>query len=376
MINRDRLLKRFLDLVSINSPSLNEREMADVVMSSIKELGFNAYEDDAGSKLGGNAGNIIGYLEGESKTGIRLLLSAHLDTVESTEGIAYSMDENGLIKSSGNTILGADDKAGISVILEAVQTALENKIPFRSIQLVFDVDEERGLGGARLLKRENLKADLAYVFDTEKPVASVVISAPSHNRITFTMRGKAAHAGISPEQGRNAIVAAAKGISSMHLGRIDYETTANVGVIRGGKAQNIVPDFVEVFAEARSRNDEKLEMQTANMVNCMKSAAAECETALDVDIHREFERYNWSSDDLVVKLAVKAAKSVGIDSQLIGAGGGSDANIFNTLGLPAVVLGVGYEHAHTSDECILIDDLVKTADFAVALIKGSTEENC
>ncbi len=376
MVNGERLLNRFLDFVSINSPSLQEREMADKVTRILKDYGFETYEDDAAQELGGTAGNILAYLNGKSCSGFRILLSAHLDTVEPTPDVRYIIDENRLIKTDGKSILGADDKAGVAVILEAIEVILENNVSFRGIQVVFDVDEERGLGGARHLIPEQIKADLAYVFDTEKPVASIVVSAPSYNRISFKITGRAAHAGISPELGRNAIFAAAKGISNMRLGRVDEETTANVGVIRGGKAQNIVPDFVEILAEARSRNKDKLEKQTLHMVECMQRASMECETNLQTDIDREFERYDWNADHPVVKLAVKAARNAGIEPELISANGGSVANILNALGIPAVVVGVGYEHAHTSEECISVDDLKKAADFAVELIKGSIDEIC
>lgn len=376
MVNKDRLVRLFLDLLNINSPSLAEREMADRTRSILSGLGFEVHEDDAAAAIGGNAGNIIGFKQGRAERGLRILLSAHLDTVEPTAARVPVITEDGAVKSSGEAVLGADDKAGVAVVLEAVRVAIEEDIPFRSLQVIFDVAEEPGLRGAKHLRREDIRADVAYVFDTEKPVASIITSAPSHNSIKFRVMGRAAHAGIRPEDGINAILAASSGIARMRLGRIDEETTANVGVIHGGKARNIVPDLVEVLAEARSRDERKLDVQTGEMQTAMRQAAAEHGAAVDIEVEREYDCFRWSAEDPIVRLGVRAARAVGVEPELIGAGGGSDANVFSALGLPAVVIGVGFERCHSPDEQIAIADLVKCAEFAVELIRWSVDEPC
>ena len=350
--------------------------MADLVIPILRSLGFDVCEDGAAAEIGGDTGNIIARKQGGASDGLRILLSAHLDTVEPTSGLVPVLTDDGFIVTTGETILGADDKAGVAAILEALHVVNEEGVPFRAIQVVFDVAEEVGLLGAKQLQQEELRADLAYIFDTEKPVASIVTSAPSYNNLRFMVSGKAAHAGIRPEDGVNAIRAASEGIARMRLGRIDDETTANVGVIHGGKARNIVPDRVEVLAEARSRDEQKLQAQTEHMTLVMCEAASEMGASVDFEVRREYNSFRWTADDTVVKLAARASRAVGEEPQLVAAGGGSDANIFNARGLPAVLIGVGFEKCHSSDERIAIDDLVKCAEFIVELIRGSVEGHC
>lgn len=374
MVNQERLVRTFLDLVKINSPSKSERGVVDYLRPMLEELGFDVKEDDTGSKIGGNAGNLIATKQGSLDKGLRIFLSAHMDTVDITEGLEPVVTEDGMIKSQGKTILGADDKAGIAVTLEAVRVALEKNIPFRSIQLLYSVSEEVGLLGARHMDPSEIKADVGYVFDTEKPVAHIVTAAPSHVNLLVRYKGKAAHAGINPEGGINAIVAASRAVAKMKLGRIDPETTANVGVIHGGKARNIIPEDVEIRAEARSRNEAKLAVQVDHMVKTFEEAAKEVGAEVEIDVQQEYTTYRWTSEDAPVKLAQKAAGSIGIDQLMLEGGGGSDANVFNLKGVPAVVIGVGYEGAHTRNEQIAIDDLVKSAEFALALISESGKE--
>ena len=376
MVNKDRLVQLFLEFLNTNSPSRSERAMADLVTPILRDLGFDVREDGAAAEIGGDTGNIIARKQGCASDGLRILLSSHLDTVETTRGLVPIFTDDGSIVTSGETILGADDKAGVAAILEALRVVQEESISFRGIQVVFDVAEEVGLLGAKQLNRDELQADLAYIFDTEQPVASIVTSAPSYNNIKFTITGKAAHAGISPENGVNAIRAASEGIARMRLSRIDEETTANVGVIHGGKARNIVPDRVEVLAEARSRDEKKLQAQTEHMTQAMREAASEMGASVDVEVRREYNSFRWTAEDPVVKLAVRAARAVGEEPRLVAAGGGSDANIFNACGLPAVLIGVGFERCHSPDERIAIDDLVKCAEFIVELIRGSVEGHC
>ena len=272
-INRDRVTNTFLDLAKINSPSKNERKAVDYAKEKLISLGFSVEEDNAGEKIGGNAGNIIAFKRGSAPDAKAIFLSCHLDTVEPTESLKIIQD-GAIISSDGTTILGADDKAGAAAVLEAVESISEDSFPHGDLQVIFSVSEEIGLLGARALDRTRIKADLGYIFDTEKPVAGITVSAPSHETMTIEIIGRAAHAGIAPEKGVSAIIAASRAISKMKLGRIDSETTANVGVIEGGKARNIIPEFVAIKAEARSRDEDKLKAQIDHMLHMFEIEAA------------------------------------------------------------------------------------------------------
>ncbi|MEN6372682.1 MAG: M20/M25/M40 family metallo-hydrolase [Armatimonadota bacterium] len=374
MINQERLVSTFLDLVKIDSLSKNERKVADYLRPKLEALGFEVKEDDAGSKINGNSGNLIATKIGGLEKGPRLFFSAHMDTVESNAGFEPIITD-GVIHTDGNTILGADDKAGIAAILEAVNAAIEDKIPFRSLQVLYSISEEIGLFGATYTDPADILPDsIGYVFDTEKPVGGIVVSAPSHATVNVKVKGKAAHAGIHPENGISAIVAASKAISKMKLGRVDPETTANIGIIEGGKARNIVPDEVYVKAEARSRNEEKLAVQIDHMTKVFEDAASEMGANAGVDVQREYVTYRWNEEDEPIKLAKRAAEVLGMKPEYIQGGGGSDANIFNAKGIPAVVIGCGYEGAHSRQEKVAIADLKKAAEYALSLIKVSGEK--
>jgi tripeptide aminopeptidase len=373
LIKSERLLDLFLNLVKINSPSLNEREVADFIIPQFQALGYEVHEDDAAAKIGGNAGNLYAYKKGSSPNGVNITLSSHIDTVQPTDKLKPVVTEDGIIRSDGTTILGADDKAGVAGILEGLRAVEEEDIPFNSIQVILDVGEEIGLLGAKLVDKEAIKGDFVYVLDTEKPVASIVVAGPSHENIKATFTGKASHAGMKPEAGVNAIVAASKAISALSIGRIDFETTANVGVIRGGVARNIVPDRVEVLAEARSRNEEKLVAQRKHMLKAFNQGAVEVGASVELEVQREYNSFRWHEGHPIIKLAAAAAESIGVTPELIEAGGGSDANIYNEIGVPTVLIGVGYESPHATNEEIAIADLAKCAEFIVALVRKSTE---
>ncbi|MDO8589477.1 MAG: M20/M25/M40 family metallo-hydrolase [Armatimonadota bacterium] len=373
MIKYERLQHLFLSLVRINSPSKDERRMADFLPPHLEALGYEVFEDNAGARIGGTAGNVYAFKQGASRNGVSITFSAHLDTVQPTSGLEPVVTQDGVVKTDGSSILGADDKAGVAAIIEALRVVEEEDIPYRGIQVIFDVAEEIGLLGAKLVPKESIRGDFVYVLDTEKPVASIVVAGPSHENLKAVFTGRASHAGINPEAGVNAIVAASRAISMMKLGRIDFETTANVGVIEGGVARNIVAERAEVLAEARSRGEEKLAAQRQHMLECFREGAAEVGASVEIEVQREYNAFRWKPDDPIIRLASSAGESIGISPQLVEAGGGSDANIYNEIGVPTVLIGVGYEGAHSTSEQIAVADLAKCAEFLVALIRKSGE---
>lgn len=372
MIDAERVKKTFLELTAISSPSGKERGVADYVKAKLASLGFEVEEDDAGSRINGTAGNVIGFRKGTVEGAAPIFLSCHMDTVESTEKLNVIFDGD-TIKTDGSTILGADDKAGISSVLEGIADVLERDAPRGDLQVIFSISEENGLRGARNLVHSRIRGKMGYVFDTERPVAGITLSAPTHDGIRVQIHGKAAHAGIAPENGVSAIVAASNAISKMRLGRIDAETTANIGNIEGGKARNIVPDLVTIGAEARSRNNAKLDEQVAHMKQVFEEEAGKMGARAEVQITRQYMTYRFAPEDDVVKLAVAASKKIGIEPVFQDGGGGSDANIYNSIGIPAVVIGTGYSGAHSTTENITVSELVKASEYAAALIECAAE---
>lgn len=368
MVNRNRLVDNFIKLVRIDSLSKQERQMADELKSTLEGMGFEVHEDDTGKKIGGNAGNVICNVKG-SKSVPPILLMAHMDRVVPGEGIKPVI-ENEIIKSDGTTILGGDDAAGIVCILEALRVIEENNVEHGDIQIAFTVAEEAGLMGAKNLDYSKINAKYAFVLDSGGDIGSVAVKAPSHNIIDVTVRGKASHAGLEPEKGVSAIQIAAEAISRMTLGRIDNETTANIGVIKGGQATNIICEVVEINAEARSRNKDKLDAQTSHMKECFQKAAEKFGGSVDFKSELEYPAFNIDENDDIVKILKKASKSAGLELKLEATGGGSDTNIVNGKGIQAVDISVGMDKVHSIDEQIKIDDMAGAVEFLVEIIKS------
>jgi len=367
MIKENRLVEGFLELVRIDSISREEKELADFLIKKTKTLGFDYELDQAGEKIPSNSGNLIVRVPGSVPGRTPLLFSAHMDTV--TPGKKINPINNGeKITSDGKTILGADDKAAIAALWEALQVLKENNLPHGDIEIVFSICEEIGLKGANHLDLSSLKAKMAFVLDAGGTVGKIVHSAPSQNTLEITIYGKSAHAGANPEEGINAIQVAGFALSRMRLGRIDEETTSNIGVISGGRATNIVPDEVNLKGEVRSRNPEKLSRITDEIKRITEDTSREFQARAEVKIREEYYSYQLSPQDKVVNLAIQAAKKIGLEPLLISSGGGSDANVFNRKGLPAVVLSIGVEKAHTLEEYILLKDLKKITEYILSLI--------
>ncbi|HEY8909133.1 MAG TPA: M20/M25/M40 family metallo-hydrolase [Desulfosporosinus sp.] len=369
MINRERLLAEFFELTRIDSPTKNERQIADILKNRLERMGIVVSEDDAGQAIGGNCGNLFAYLKGDLPTAPVLLLSAHMDTVDPCLNIEPVLCD-GLITSVGATILGADDKAGIAPILEALRTIQEQRIPHGDIQVIFNVAEEGGLHGSKNLDKTQLKADLGYVLDCGGGPGEIILAAPGQDRINVTINGRASHAGAFPEGGISAIVVAAKAIASMQTGRIDDETTSNIGTIQGGRATNIVADRVEITCESRSRDLGKLESLTARMCDTFQNYALDVGASAETEVIRLYDPYTLAEDSQVVVLAGQAAKAAGLKVILGETGGGSDANNYNRYGVPCAVLGIGMQKSHTTEECIKEEDLYQTARMVVEIIKA------
>ncbi|NCO23643.1 MAG: peptidase M20 [Candidatus Infernicultor aquiphilus] len=368
MINEKRLIESFMELVRMDSISREERNLADFLIEKLENLGLEVIVDQAGEKVGANSGNLIAKLNGNIKVATPIMFAAHMDTVVPGKNI-NPLREGEKIISTGETILGADDKAGIAAILEALHLIRENNILYGDIEILFTICEEIGLCGAKNLDISQLKAQIGFILDAGGQVGQIIISAPSQNSLDFTIRGKSAHAGANPEEGINAIQVAGVALSRMKLGRIDEETTANIGIISGGKATNIIPDEVILKGEVRSRNEGKLEKYTKELKKITEDTAQEFKARAEVKINREYYCYNLSPDDLVVKIARKAAKDIGLQSLLRPSGGGSDANVFNKKGLPSVDLAVGMEKVHTMEEYILIKELKNATEYILSIIK-------
>ena len=367
-MNKESIISKFLDYVRISSPSYREGNFAEVIKKDMKKIGFEVVVDNAGTKAGSDTGNLIGYLNG-NKDIETIMFCAHMDTVTPCENIEPII-EDGIIKSRGNTILSADDKAGIIAILEGIRHIKENNIPHGDIEVVFTICEEVGLYGSKYLDYSRIKSKMAFVLDASGDIGGVNVQGPAQAQIHAKFHGKAAHAGLNPEKGINAIQVASRAIDRMALLRIDEETTANIGIIKGGTATNIVADYAEVEFEARSLNEEKLNKQVNHMVEAMEQAAKEFNSNVDIKVDKSYPTFKLNNDEPILKIIENAMKKVNIPYMPKPTGGGSDTNIFNGNGLKAATLGIGMFGAHSVDEYIAEDDIVKTAELVAAIIEN------
>lgn len=371
-INKNRLLDEFFELVQIDSETGHETEIAEILTNKFKRLGLDVTEDDSKEKTGHGAGNLICTLKGTKTNADTIYFTSHMDTVVPGNGIKPSI-EDGFIVSDGTTILGADDKAGLAAIIEMIRTLKENDIEHGDVEFIITVGEESGLVGAKSLDGSLIKAKYGYAIDSNGPVGDIIVSAPTQAKLYSAMKGKTAHAGLAPEKGVSAITLAAKAIAKMPLGRIDDETTANIGRFEGGKQTNIVADRVNILAEARSLNPGKMEKQVTAMKEAFENTAEEYGGTAEVDVEIMYPGFNQDSNDEVVEVARNAARSIGRESNLQKSGGGSDANVIAGLGIPTVNLAVGYEEIHTTNERIPVEELVKITEIVTAIVQEAAE---
>lgn len=373
MIQEKRILDEFLELIRIRCTTKQEREIADLLIKRLTELGCTVQEDNAAEKLGGTTGNLVAMLKGTKKAPV-LMLTAHMDCVEPCSDIKPQI-EAGVIRSDGTTILGADDKAGVTAILETLRVLKEDNLPHGDIQIVFTVAEEGGVNGSKNMDASLLHADIGYTLDTHGAPGKISIKAPGQNKIFVKVTGKPAHAGIAPEKGKNAIMAAARMLMKVPQGRIDWETTCNIGTIQGGRATNIVAENVDIVCESRSRNKEKLEKLTRQICEGFEMGAKETGTEVEVRVKKAYDPYEIAENSLVVRTAARAAKKLGLPVALEESGGGSDANFFNTYGVSCAVLGVGMTNCHTTEEYILEKDLYDAARLTLQIVQDVAVEN-
>ncbi|PKG21496.1 tripeptidase T [Niallia nealsonii] len=368
MINNERLLNQFLELVKIDSETKYEKEIAGVLKNKFTELGLDVIEDDTTAITGHGAGNLICTLKGNAENADPIYFTSHMDTVVPGVGVKPSI-KDGYVVTDGTTILGADDKAGLAVILETLTVIKENNLPHGTIQYVITVGEESGLVGAKALDPALLTAKFGYALDSDGKVGNIVVAAPTQAKVKATILGKTAHAGVAPEKGVSAITIAAKSIAKMPLGRIDSETTANIGRFEGGQQTNIVCDHVEILAEARSLVEEKMQNQVAKMKEAFETTAKDMGGEAIVEVEVMYPGFKYGAGDHVVEVARKAAEKIGRSCSLEQSGGGSDANVICGFGIPTVNLAVGYEDIHTTKEKMPIEELNKLAEMVLAIIK-------
>lgn len=375
MVAEKRLLDEFFELVQTDSETKHERAMCDLLTRKFQELGLTVFEDDTAAKTGHGAGNLFATwpaTEGMEDVA-PFLFTAHMDTVAPGRGIKPRLDDDGYIRSDGTTILGSDDKAGLAAMLEAIRIVNERKIPHGKIQFVITAGEESGLVGARAMDRKHLDAEYGFALDSDGQIGMICTAGPTQTKMQITVIGKSAHAGVNPEDGISAITVAAKAISRMPLGRIDPETTANIGRFVGGGATNVVADRVTITAEARSLVQEKMEAQVQKMREAFESATKEYGASFEFEAELLYPAYRIEPSAPVIRVAAAALESLGFAWSTFESGGGSDANIFNGLGVPTVNLAIGYEHIHTTKEQIRLRDLVDTARMVTAIIEQSVQ---
>lgn len=368
MIHEDRLVSEFIELVQIDSETKNEAQIARVLKEKFTSLGLDVIEDDSSKKTGHGAGNLICTLKSSKREIDPIYFTSHMDTVVPGNGIKPIVD-NGYIKSDGTTILGADDKAGLAAMLEAIKVINEQNIPHGHIQFIVTVGEEAGLVGAKELDRSLINAKYGYALDSDGLVGDIITAAPTQAKINVTVHGKTAHAGVAPEKGISAITIAAKAIAKMPLGRIDEETTANIGKFEGGTQTNIVSDLVKIEAEARSLVPNKMEAQVEKMKTAFEESAQLMGGSVNFESEVMYPGFKFDEHDRVVQIAKQAVTEIGRSPRLLKSGGGSDANIIAGLGIPTVNLAIGYEEIHTINEKMPIKELVKTAELVVAIIQ-------
>lgn len=366
---KEQVIDEFCELVQIDSQPGDEAALADVVAEKLREIGMNVYRDRAGEAFGGNAGNVIGKPTGVMKSE-PILLCAHLDRVAPGNGISPQLKDN-RITSGGDTILAADDVAGITAILAGLRLArsLGSFVP--AVEVLFTVSEEDQLKGAKFLDCSLLESKMGCVFDASGPVGRVIIQAPSQVKFDATVIGRSAHAALNPQDGINAIQVASKAMSDLPFGWVDNVTTANIGIIRGGESTNVVCDRVTLSGEVRSQCDKKAEKVASEFLTAFKKAANEAGAIAETNQRVMYRGYKIGEESQLMHLVKNAIGKTGRTMIPETSMGATDANILNSYGIQCVALGVGYEQVHSTCESIAVEELLASAELAYHLITGN-----
>lgn len=365
-INKDRLLRTFEELVRIDSPSKGEREMADKVKALFESLGYAVTEDNAGEKIGGNAGNLFLRIPGEEGSE-PVFFGGHLDTVEPAKGKCAVTDEKGVITSKGETVLGADDLSAVAELYEVVSILKEHNIPHRPLEIAFFAAEELYTLGSRVFDFSKLKAKEAYVLDLSGDIGRAALRAPTFLYYKATVHGKASHAGFAPEAGVSAVKAAAEAISKIQIGHVDPDTTVAVGIVKGGLATNIVPEECTVEGEIRSYFDEKAYRELDKIRAYFNEAAENIGASVDFEVEKRAAAYHFTESSPIVSRFKAAAEKAGLTPELVETFGGSDANTTAEHGIPSLVIANGMNKIHTTEEYSSLDDLEKACKLILAL---------
>lgn len=371
MVNRERVFETFLALARTDSPSFHEEKVRDLILERLKKLELEVEEDDAGMKIGGTCGNLTVQLKGDPSIA-PIVLMAHMDTVEPSTN-KEPVFEDGVFRTNGKTILGGDDHAGVTVLLEFITLLHENRIKHGDITILFTVAEEKGLLGAKNYAFHNIHAKYGFVFDDGGPIGTYAYQAPSQQTMAVDIYGKAAHAGVEPEKGISAIQIFARAVNAMKLGRISDVTTANVGVVSGGVATNIIPDTVRARCEARSLDANELHEQVSHMKNCFMEAADSFSGKVHIETKMEYETFCIDEDHPITRILQKAATDGGYTLRPEKSGGGSDTNILNANGIPSVNLSVGMDKVHTLDEVVRLEDIMQATRFLLYIVQNVEE---
>lgn len=367
-VNQNRIIEEFLELVQIDSETKHEAKISAVLKEKFSDLGLIVKEDDSIEKTKHGANNLIATLEGTIKEAPTIYFTCHMDTVVPGNNIKPVIKDH-YIYSDGTTILGADDKAGISALFEAIRVIKENEIEHGDVQFVITVGEESGLVGAKAIDTSLINASFGYALDSDGPVGEIVIAAPGQVQIQTKVYGKTAHAGLEPEKGISAITVAAKAIAELPLGRIDEETTANIGTIHGGEQTNIVCDLVELETEVRSINPQKLDEYVEKITKTIEDVAQNEGATVVQKVTKMYPGFHLTESDQVVQIAQTAAKNLNLPCKLVKSGGGSDANIFSGHGIKTANLAIGYEKIHTTEERIHQKYLKEATELVLEIIQ-------
>lgn len=366
-VNVERLTGEFVRLAEIPSPSFREQGLATYLKKRLTGLGLQVQEDEAGRMIGGDSGNLIATLPGDDRY-VGVFFACHMDTVVPAEGIKVVF-QDGIFRSGGDTVLGGDDKAGIAAIIEALEMIRESGLPHGPVEVILTIGEEQGLQGSKHLDCSRLRSRFGFVLDSVNKPGTIIIEAPCQNILYFTIKGRAAHAGEEPEKGINAIQVAGKVLAELPLGRIDQETTSNIGVITGGRATNIVPDSCYMHGETRSLKREKMDALTSQIVDKFHSIVEGHGARGEVRVEFQYPELHLDQELPVVRLAARAARNLGLEVRYEATGGGSDANIFNAAGIPTANLGIGMSKIHTTEEYLEQQDLINDARLICEIIR-------